>query len=80
MIVNDHDVVTEGQQSIVCRESDLGGVAPISSVAGLGDRLVSRLAATADAFEQLAVAPSRQAAAPIIQGGCRRYNKLALGT
>jgi hypothetical protein len=63
MIVDDHDVVTEGQQPVVCWESELGGVAPISSDAGLGDRLVSRLAATADAFEQLAVAQSRQAAA-----------------
>jgi hypothetical protein len=63
MIVADRAVVTEGQQSVVCRESDLGEVAPISTVAGLGDRLVSGLAATADAFEQLAVAQSRQAAA-----------------
>ena len=63
MIVADRGVVTEGQQSVVCRESDLGEVAPISTVAGLGDRLVSGLAATADAFEQLAVAQSRQAAA-----------------
>lgn len=63
MIVDDHDVVTEGQPPVVCWESELGGVAPISSDAGLGDRLVFRLAATADAFEQLAMAQSRQAAA-----------------
>lgn len=63
MIVDGRDVVTEGQQPIVRRESDLGGVAPISTVAGLGDRLVSGFVATADAFEQLAAAPSRQAAA-----------------